>query len=326
MARVKSKNILLMLILFISHTLFYLVSNLYSAQHVSSTILQTQPHHDSVKAGLEESNFDFLILIKSAPENVKERSFLRSSSWLSYNWKTGEQGEISWRHFFLIGRSNFPEWTPFRLNLEKDEFNDVINAPFLDSLTRQTYKMMWAFRQLYDNFHFKFLVVVDEDVVANISDLNSYLQGLIKEGKDQYFYGGSSCGQRQVDRLGEWETPVEVWPHNLYPPYCDGSALIYSYNTIGELLWVWDHDRQPVINIDEAHIGVLIFYSGNIQITEIGFVTMGCHKLRRDSFLIQHIRPLEIGVEIIERYNKVGIYCFENIPPHPRYSTEELSG
>ena len=315
MARVKSSNILLILVLFTSNILFYLVSFVYSAKPLSSTILRPQPPHDSVTAGQEESNFDFLILIKSAPENVKERSLLRSSSWLSYNWKTGEQGEISWRHFFVVGRSNFPEWPPHLLSLETDEFNDIITAPFLDELTRQTYKVMWAFRQLYDNFDFKFVVVVDEDVVANVSDLNSYLQGLIKEGKDQYFYGGSFCGAKQVDRQ---ETPVEVWPHDLYPPHCDGSALIYSHNTIGELLWVWDRDRQPVINVYEVHIGVLIFYSANIAITDIEFVTMGCHKLRNDSFLILHIQPLEIGVEIIERHRKDGVYCFEDVQAvHP---------
>ena len=261
----------------------------------------------------EERNFDFLILIKSAPGNSVERNLMRSGSWLSQDWTNHNQDKISWRHFFLVGHDMNPNFAPSQLKAEKISFGDVIICPTLDVSTRQAYSLFWGLRQLYDNVNFKFVVVIDESVVVNVRDLDKYLKGLVKEGKDDLFYGGSSCTEREVDRAGVFAVSTDDWPFDLYPAHCDGSALIYSYNTIGELLWVWDHDRQPVMPLVAAHIGVLLQLSGKISITEIEYMSQGCDRLRKDTFIMQHIQPLEIGVEMIERYIKDGVYCFENV-------------
>lgn len=270
-------------------------------------------------------NFDFMILIKSAPEHIKERTLLRKRSWLSHEWKDEKGHDIAWRHFFVVGRSMDPSADVAKVRAEEDKFGDLLVAPYLDEHTRQTYKVMWAFRHILDNFTFKFLFVIDEDVIVNVQDLYLYMMELKLSKGTTMFYGGSLCTERIPERSGVFAVSLEAWPRDIYPTFCDGSALLYSHGTIVELVRTWDHDRQPVVPMDDIHIGVLIFLSGKIGITEIPGFSQGCQKLRRDSFVIQHIQPLETGVEIIERYLKEGFYCHETRFPHARVAFMKLS-
>ena len=262
----------------------------------------------------DKPKYNFIVIIKSPAERAENRNFLRTSSWLSYNWKDNAGNDISWTHFFLVGVN--PSLSMSKVLKENKNYKDILIAPTLDEYLSQIYKLMWAQRYLFDNYFFNFLVVLDEDALLNVNGANSYLNELLAEDNDIMFYGGSACKQRPVDRNGKWKMSRDIWAMEVYPIYCDGSGIIYSFETVRELLRVWDENRQPVVGIDDAMIGVLVLLSGKISITTVTNATQGCKGGRSDTFLIQQIQPLEKGAGIMQKYNTTGIYCDEDVPAH----------
>ena len=262
----------------------------------------------------DKPKYNFIVIIKSPSERAENRNFLRNSSWLAYNWKNDAGNNISWTHFFLVGFN--PSLSMSKVLNESEKHKDILIAPTMDEYLMQIYKLMWAQRYLLDNYFFNFLVILDEDALLNVNGANSYLSKLLAEENDSMFYGGSACEQRPVYRNGKWKMSRDIWPAEHYPIYCDGSGLIYSSQTVRELLRVWDENRQPVLGIDDAMIGVLVALSGNISITTVTNATQGCKGGRSDTFLVQQIQPLEKGAEIMKNYNATGIYCEEDVPSH----------
>ena len=263
-----------------------------------------------------KNSYKFVIMTKSAPDKPDVRRFLRKESWLSYQWKDAKNANISWRHFFLVGLSTDNEWPRSKLENENSEFSDIIISETLDVYKFLTFKMMWGMEYAIENFDSKFLVILSEDTIVNVAGLDEYLTDLTEQGKDKFFYGGPLCHPRKVFRTGKWGTSKGLYPPNTYPNYCVGSGLIISFDTIRELLRVWNRDRQPISFIDDVHIGLLLFYSGKIEVTDIDNVTFGCQARRSDSFIVSQIKPLSLGAELMRNYKEHGYYCEEDVPPH----------
>lgn len=261
--------------------------------------------------------YNFIVITKSPIERAENRKFLRDESWLSYNWKDDAGNEISWVHFFLVGLN--PSFSRSIIQDENETHKDILLAPTLDVYLGQIYKVMWAQQYLLENYTFNFLVILDEDSILNVNGVNSYLNDLVTDENNVMFYGGSGCIQWPVDRHGKWKVSEEMWRPEVYPIFCDGSGVIYSSETVRELLTVWDENAQPAVGIDDQMIGILIFFSGKIPITTIANATLGCEGGRSDTFLIQQVQPLEEGAQMMQRYNNTGVYCNEDVPRHKQY-------
>ena len=277
-------------------------------------------HEDGIpkKSSAEnDTSYKFIVMTKSAPKSVGERELLRTKGWLCYDWKNDRDESISWRHYFLVGLSNDPDWPNSKLEEENEEYSDIMITPTLDKYHRLTFKLMAGMQQAISNVKFKFLVVLSEDTIVNVNGLDKYLTQIIENKKDIYFHGGALCYQRVVLRGGKFATSEDQWPHELYPQFCVGTGLIFSFDTTKELLRVWREDQQPLSGLDDVQIGFLNFYSRKIKITQIPNITHGCHKNKSDSFIITQIKPLEKGAELMDNFMKTGIYCAEGFPPHP---------
>ena len=275
---------------------------------------------DPVTPVLEEDNdmsYKFIIMTKSAPKSAENRELLRNKSWLSYEWKDEQNNDISWRHFFLLGLTLDPDWPFSRMEEENAKYGDIMVAPALDGYDRMTYKLLAGMKLAILEYKFSFLIVLSEDTIVNVKELDRYLTKLIADKKDAMFYGGALCYRRSVDRTGKWSVSKEDWSPDVYPDFCFGTGMVFSFDTVQELIRIWLENKEPVVGLDDAHIGVLVFLSlGKIKITEIGNVTYGCQKNRSDPFIVTQIQPLEKGVELMQNYMNHGIYCFEDVWPH----------
>ena len=260
--------------------------------------------------------YKFIIMTKSAPSSVEARQFLRNESWLSYDWNDDRNKTISWRHFFLVGLSTETDWPRSKIEEENNASKDIIISETIDLYERLTYKLMWGLQHAIDKYKFKFLVILSEDTIVNVNGLNRYISRLIDDGRDRLFYGGPRCRDRKVLREGKWMTSNETYPANRYPTYCIGSGLIFSFDTIVELLRVWKSDRQPIHGLDDVHIGLLLHLSGKIAITDIKNITLGCKKNRSDSFILTQIKPLSKGAELMRNFSRHGVYCFQKVKKH----------
>ena len=257
----------------------------------------------------EADKYFFVIMTKSLPQHEDDRKLLREKSWLSHDWKDDEGKNISWTHVFFVGLSMDEAWTRKRTLQEHAKYGDIVIIPTLDMQTRLTFKLMKGLQHAIDHYKFTFLIVVDEDTIVNVNGLNRHLRGIVESGKESMFYGGYECGKKQVFRGGKFANSVEKWPPNTYPRFCTGTGVIYSYDTIVELCNVWDNDRQPNLDIDDTHQGVLIWMSGKIEVTEISNITRGCFPNRGDTFIVTQIQPLTTGVKLMDSFLENGIYC-----------------
>lgn len=262
------------------------------------------------------TNYKFIAFTKSFAEAHETRKFLREKSWLSYNWTKQDGSEISWRHFFLVGLSLDTEANE-NLKVENDTFGDILMSNTFTFHRHQTYKIMWMLKYAVKNLNYKFLIQLDDDTIANVRLLDTYLTKLLRDGKDKDLYIGANCGKKAALRDGIFRTSEDVWPEPVYPSYCCGAGVIYSNDVIERLVNVWKSYRQPVVGHDDVQIGILAHIAGGIVASDVEYgIRLGYTVGHDEDFLLLAIRPLEIGAGLLKNYLETGVYGNESIGWH----------
>ena len=280
---------------------------------IAIVLLTKEPGNAENSNSIE--SYEFIVMTKSAPESLEDREFLRHQSWLSYDWKNDQQEDISWRHFFLVGLSM--NWARSEIQNENNTYGDIIEAPKIDSYRRMTYKLMWSFQYLIDNYNFKFLVINSEDTIVNVNMLDKFFSQVKAAGNESMFHGGCKCFPRTVMRVHPKGIQSErVWPQSLFSNYCLGTGLISSRDAIQELLRWWYIDRQPISGLDDVQIGFQLFSSTIIPIRELWTVSYGCEVDKRNASIITMIKPYELGAQLLRNYMETGTYCTSHINAH----------
>ena len=268
---------------------------------------------------LDHTLYTFIILTKTIAEAFQDRDLLRRQSWLSYNW-TDEgikrnHSALSWKHFFLVGIT-LDKDVMEKVKQENSLYGDILMSETFSFYSLQIYSIMWAFKYLADNYNTRFIIKIDDDSIVNVNLLNEHLLNLMSEGRDYFFYGGTWCFARPVEREGKWRVSEDVFPALFYPPYCCGPGLVFSMDTVEELLRIWGSNHQPVVGLDDAQLGIMIYTSGKINVTEIAGASLGYKKGHDDAFMLLAIRPLEKGASLINNYMDTGVYGDEDVQMH----------
>ena len=269
--------------------------------------------------GLSAPFYTFIIFTKTTAETIEDRNVLRRKSWLSYNWS--EEGlkrnysSLSWKHFFLVGIS-LDEEVMKKVKQENATYGDILMSESFSFYSMQIYSIMWMFQHVVNNFNAKFLIKVDDDSIVNVNLLNEYLTKLISDRKDSYFYGGTWCIRRPVLRQGKWKVSPEIFPEDFFPTFCCGAGLIFSMETIIELLRIWKTNHQPVVGLDDAQLGIMVYTSGRINITSVSGVTLGYQTGSNNVFMILSIRPVEKAASLISNYMTTGVYSDQDVTMH----------
>ena len=173
-----------------------------------------------------------LIFVHSAVGHFDERMLIRKT-WGSVH----EFNQHTIRTIFLLALPTL-RGTQDKVLAENDEHHDIIQEDFLDSYRNLTHKHLMGFKWILRNCpQASFIVKVDDDTLVNIFQLTSFLQINYPEKvlrKHVYCSVYMNQGPRR-DKTDKWYVSREDYPHDHYPPYCEGFAYVTSPQVILEL-------------------------------------------------------------------------------------------
>ncbi|XP_060949298.1 N-acetyllactosaminide beta-1,3-N-acetylglucosaminyltransferase 3-like [Limanda limanda] len=212
--------------------------------------------------GAKESAEVFLLLvIKSSPDNFERREVLRKT------WATERlQNGVQIRRLFISGAtgSGFERERKNRLlELEQNEYNDILQWDFKDTFYNLTLKQVLFLEWMERNCPKAcFLLNGDDDVFANTDNMVEYLQGLRDNDGHKHLFSGSLMEYTGPIRTpgGKYYVPVQVHESETYPPYCSGGGFLMSSHTA---MVIYNMSKSiPLIPIDDAYMGMCLAKAG----------------------------------------------------------------
>lgn len=219
----------------------------YSVKWNISEILGKTPGN-ICRGGIE-----FLILIVSAPENVKNRQVIRET-WC--NPVAYGHSKNSWQCLFLIGQSESVD-IQNSLSEEFKSFKDILLGSYMDSYRNLTLKVMQALHWSNTNCPAKFTLKTDDDCFVQTHNLHE----LVTHHQDAsgLFMGHvhSDISQLHVIRNKDsrWHVLREDYEQDLYPPYISGVGYLLSYDVVQKLVNISQYIK--IIPNEDAFIGIL---------------------------------------------------------------------
>ena len=195
-----------------------------------------------------DKQIKLLIIVSSTISNFKRRKIIRIT------W--GKDGfsyrNHDFRTLFAVGKSG-NNHTMHELERESVIYKDIIQGNYSDNLFNLSYKMETILEWAYKYCKFDYLLKLNDDVFVNLSQLFHLLSK--KELPKNKLYMGRIKSNMKVSREGKYAVSFEDYSADYYPPYCDGSAFIMSYDVVKEIIpYLW---KQP-IKTDDAYVAILI--------------------------------------------------------------------
>lgn len=220
------------------------------------------------------SNIKALILVHSAPENIKKRSVIRQT------WGSQFSSYRPFRIIFLLGKVNTQN-LQIQLELENSVHSDILQGSFIDAYRNMTYKHVMAFKfYTYSCPNAQILIKVDDDVFVNTPLISQYISN--KENPTSLNYSNNNINlfsenllfcdkysQSLVKRTyrSKWRVSFKEYSKRYYPPYCPGFAIIYSSDVVFRLYSA--AQKHKYFWIDDVLITGVIASSINITITSM---------------------------------------------------------
>ncbi|XP_041863099.1 N-acetyllactosaminide beta-1,3-N-acetylglucosaminyltransferase 3-like [Melanotaenia boesemani] len=225
--------------------------------------------------GMNNSDDVFLLLvIKSSPENYERREVLRKT------WAKERSHNGVWiRRIFISGTSGEGlemEKMNKLLDLEHQEFSDILQWDFSDTFYNLTLKQMLFLQWLESNCpNVRFLFNGDDDVFAHTSNIVDYLQSLTENDGSQHLFTGFLFTNEKVVRWppSKYYIPTQIQKEDQYLPYCGGGGYILSGYT-ALVIYKMSQDI-PLHPIDDAYMGMCLAKAGLSPSSHIGVKTLG---------------------------------------------------
>ncbi|CAB1423022.1 unnamed protein product [Pleuronectes platessa] len=225
--------------------------------------------------GADESAEVFLLLvIKSIAANFDRREVLRKT-WAEERLHNG----VQIRRLFISGvtGSGFERERQNRLlELEQNEYNDILQWDFKDTFYNLTLKQVLFLEWMERNCpKARFLLNGDDDVFVNTDNMVEYLQGLRdNDGSKHLFTGHLIQYVGPIRSQGsKYYVPVQVQESESYPPYCGGGGFLLSGYSA---MVIYNMSKSvPFIPIDDVYMGMCMAKAGLGPVHHLGVRTAG---------------------------------------------------
>ncbi|XP_037783721.1 beta-1,3-galactosyltransferase 2-like [Penaeus monodon] len=160
------------------------------------------------------------------------------------------------RPLFLVGETNGTEQQR-RLQEESDEYHDVIQVGFVDSYLNLTLKTLSALHWKHTRCrHVPWLLKSDADVFVSPWAVTRLLSNETADIVCRLLFSKNVC-QPHNCRDKRWIIPPEVYPHEFYPPYCNGPVYAVNQKSVREILTVASAEN-PFVMEDAYYTGILV--------------------------------------------------------------------
>lgn len=200
-----------------------------------------------------KSGIEFLILIVSAPGNLKNRQVIRET-WC--NSVAYGHSINSWQCLFLIGQSESAEIQD-SLSEEFKSFKDILLGSYIDSYRNLTLKVMQGLHWSSKNCPAKFTLKTDDDCFVHAHNLHE----LVTHHQDAsgLFMGHVQSDPSQLhvirNKESRWHVLRADYEQDLYPPYISGVGYLLSNDVVQKLVNISQYIK--IIPNEDAFIGIL---------------------------------------------------------------------
>ncbi|KAL1453230.1 hypothetical protein WDU94_007393 [Cyamophila willieti] len=205
------------------------------------------------------SDDSYIIVVHSAPENYQRRHLIRTTwgSWLPL--------------YFFFGETTAHQTL---LDTEYAAYHDIVQGNFIDSYRNLTYKHTLVFKWVvYNCPHVRYVLKIDDDVFVNIAKLDKFLtQTLSPYGTRDLLMCSYVWHHSAAERsnTSKWRVSVEEYPHEDYPNYCEGAAVVYSPDVLFKLYQMLQQDEK-YFWIDDVFVTGIVFSQLNLRHAEFSW-------------------------------------------------------
>lgn len=233
-------------------------------QDTVSNVPKTQPYH-----GAHPHNYHFILdepdtckqqkpflvlMVPVAPQQLEARNAIRST----WGNESVVQGKIV-TVLFMLGLTEDAKDVKQQeqLNLESQQYHDLIQSNFKDTYQNLTTKTMLIMHWLSTHCpQASYAMKIDSDMFLNLNNLMNLL--LAPNTPKENYITGMVMWNRPVVRnpFSKWYVPKEAYQEEVYPTYLLGMGYVFS-NDLPEKLVNVSKDVQP-FNIEDAYVGACL--------------------------------------------------------------------
>jgi hypothetical protein len=202
------------------------------------------------------NNTKFLVMVKTAVTHTGNRMAIRQT------WAKEKNIPV----LFVVGRSPDSD-VMVEVMSESQQFGDILMGDFTDSFWNLTLKTVFSFNWYLTRCSNPRLVYVDDDVIVNPENLIKFQAG-----------AGLHCLLQHedtpaTDLYDRNYVPHDVYPHDYWPDYCIGTAIIMDKRTAEQLLaGALDNDIKPKIWIEDVFMYGIVRQRVGVTITDVPWI------------------------------------------------------
>lgn len=200
-------------------------------------------------------HYDLLMIISSAPANLKRRNIIRNT------WAFEKAFKPRWTTAFLVAQTR--DQTLSNSLLSEDEtYGDLVRANYYDHYWNQTRKIQMGFEWAITYCSFSFLLKLDDDVFVNVPKVLLFLRE--PTTPKEKLYMGNHYTNNLPHRKGKWMVTYEEYSDTKYPDFCPGFGYILSHDVVTS--FVDTFPSFPFFRLDDVYVGMLASRNG-VKIT-----------------------------------------------------------
>lgn len=194
-------------------------------------------------------------LVQSKPQNIVQRNAIRTT------WFNSDARMLS---YFVLASAESEELQK-EIKKENEQFNDIIQGNFIDSVENRIYKHAMTFKWFSNNCgEADYLIKIDDDVFMNVPAVIEYLRS--KETNKSDINGYRDRAQLQIKADEEIISP-DYHKYLVFPEYAMGFAVIYSNYFVNAAYPKLKPSRLALH--DDIYVTAIIGLALNMKITAL---------------------------------------------------------
>nr|CAD2189208.1 unnamed protein product [Meloidogyne enterolobii] len=196
-----------------------------------------------------------LVIVKSAPERIKNRESIRStfSSSLENDNLTGG---FRFRIIFVFGKP--VDFVMDNLELENKKYEDLIIGDFIDNYFNNTLKFIYSIKFAHNYCNggtVPFVLLLDDDYLLLPWNLAAEVEKHVAH--ERLYMGWRYDTSPFRLRWRKFKVSISEYPFNAYPPYITAGAVLISGQTINEFYIAIQH--TAIFIFDDIYAGILSY-------------------------------------------------------------------
>ncbi|CAH1784904.1 unnamed protein product [Owenia fusiformis] len=173
-----------------------------------------------------------VVYVHSHPDYYKRRILIRQT------WGNPKNYKEKIRVIFIMGKG-LKQKVQDSLMFESETYGDIVQEDFIDSYKNLTYKGIAGLKWVSENCaHTKYTLKTDDDIFVNMFNLLRHLKSISMHdlGRTKLVLCLTWHAMKVLrDKNSKWYIAKEEFEPDHFPPYCSGSAFIFSTDVVKDM-------------------------------------------------------------------------------------------